>query len=154
MKRYFFLLFLIFVVLSSNAESMAEKAKAAAQEAKEKATTAAQVAKEKATEAKDSVTKLVKGEYPAELRGVWVSSPELCAQAAVMGITIDKETATYGMERTCKTMSVQAIGGKFLIKEKCRFEGGSSTSENTYTLIDNSLVMKIGPDTIKHQRCK
>ena len=93
-------------------------------------------------------------EYPAELRGIWVSSPELCDQAAVDGVTIDKNTASYGMERSCKIISVKASGKKFLIKEKCSSEGGPSIDTNTYTLTDDSLVMRIGPDTVKHQRCK
>ena len=93
-------------------------------------------------------------EYPAELRGIWVSSPERCGESAVYGVTIDKNTASYGMERSCKIISVKASEKKFLIKEKCSSEGGSGIDTNTYTMVDDSLIMRIGPDTIKHQRCK
>ena len=87
-------------------------------------------------------------EYPAEIQGVWANAPEYCPQ-----IEITKKYAIFGTEQTCEIISSKASNNKFLIKEKCSGEGGSSTSTRTSLLAKEALSISFGQSSINHQRC-
>ena len=93
-------------------------------------------------------TKVMAAEYPVEIQGVWANAPEYCPQ-----IEIKNKFAIYGTEQTCEIVSIKASNNKFLIKEKCNGEGGSSTDTRTYSLIKDSLSISFGSSKINHQRC-
>jgi len=94
------------------------------------------------------ITNAFSADYPPEILGVWANAPEYCPQ-----VEIKKKFAIFGTDETCEVISVKDSNSKFLIKEKCNGEGGSSTQTRTYSLSKDVLEISFGQSSLKHQRC-